>query len=613
MCGIAGIFAYADGVVSKEELLSIRDQMQPRGPDGCGEWYSSDRRTGLAHRRLSIIDLSDAGAQPMENEDGSVVVVFNGEIYNFRELRKDLETKGHRFRSGSDTEVLLHLYSEKGIEMLKHLRGMFAFALWDERKKGMLIARDPFGIKPLYYSDDGNTLRVASQVKALLAGGAVDTRIEPAGHVGFFLWGHVPDPFTLYRGVKALPAGSFLWVDLSGAKRHGVAVSVVEELAFASVCNVNIGRDEMLEKLRHSLLDSVSHHLISDVPIGIFLSSGLDSTTLTGLSCEVAPGAINTVTLGFEEYCGTDNDETTMAEQVAQWYGTTHKTIWVRRQDFLEQLPHMLMAMDQPTVDGVNSFIISRAAVAAGLKVAISGLGGDELFGSYDSFRQIPRMVGLFKPFSHAQALAKAFRSISVPLLKHFTSTKYAGLFEYGGSYEGAYILRRGMFMPWELPSLLDGEIVKEGWKDLQSIACLGETIKGIQSDYHKISSLEMSWYMRNQLLRDCDWAGMAHSLEIRVPLVDMQLLKSVAPFMNAAEPVGKKDLPLTLSKMIPEAIRNRRKTGFSIPVREWLLEEYTGVRERGLRSWAKFVYGERLRGPLLPRSVYPCGADGGG
>lgn len=252
MCGIVSIFAYNNSAppIDRDELLRIRDHMITRGPDGCGTWFSVDNRVGLGHRRLAIIDLSETGAQPMALADGSLIITFNGEIYNYQELRDGLEKKGYRFRSTSDTEVLLNLYADKGQEMVHALRGMYAFAIWDERKKGLFLARDPFGIKPLYYADDGRTLRAASQVKALLAGRCVDTAPEPAGHVGFFLWGHVPDPYTIYKGIRSLPAGTSLWVDKEGQKHIKSFSCISEEIARAGGNPASYSRDEMEAQLR---------------------------------------------------------------------------------------------------------------------------------------------------------------------------------------------------------------------------------------------------------------------------------------------------------------------------------------------------------------------------
>jgi len=288
MCGIVGIFSYSDSAppVVPEEILKIRDAMKPRGPDGAGLWVSTDGRAALAQRRLSIIDLSEAGAQPMATPDGSLRVVFNGEIYNYRELRRELEGQGHQFFSGSDTEVLLHCYRQHGPAMVRRLRGMYAFALWDEAARRVVLARDPFGIKPLYYADDGGALRFASQVKALLAGGGLDTRPEPAGHAGFFLWGYLPEPYTLYRGIRSLAPGALLVVEAQGRPRIREFCSIVEELRQAEAAGegLNCDPEEVGARLRQALTDSVSHHLIADVPVGVFLSSGLDSSTVMALA-----------------------------------------------------------------------------------------------------------------------------------------------------------------------------------------------------------------------------------------------------------------------------------------------------------------------------------------
>lgn len=592
MCGIIAIYTYNSAAgVDRNELLCIRDHMSARGPDGYGEWYSSDNRVGLGHRRLAIIDLSEAGAQPMQTADGNIVVIFNGEIYNYQTIRADLEKRGYHFRSTSDTEVLLHLYEEKGADMFNDLRGMFSFAIWDNKKKGLFLARDPLGIKPLYYTNDGRTFRAASQVKALLEGGNVDTSPEPAGHVGFFLWGYVPEPYTLYHGIRSLPAGCQLWIEQDGKQSLRRYSSIPDILAEAKEKSIEIDRAEMQEILRDILLDSIRHHLIADVPVGVFLSSGLDSTTMAAIAAETITGELHTITLGFKEYRGTKDDEVPLAELVASHYGSKHQTILVEKKDFQKDFQRILDVMDQPSIDGVNSYFVSKAAVQAGLKVAISGLGGDELFGGYPSFRQIPMMVNTFKNTSFTPFIGKAFRSISSPVLKHFTSPKYAGLLEYGGSYSGAYLLKRGMFMPWELPELLDGEMVKKGWEALQVLVRLDENIRNINSSYLKVSSLEMCWYMRNQLLRDTDWASMAHSLEVRVPMVDYNFLRSIAPMFYTSTAPSKNDLASTPKKPLPPEIMNRAKTGFSVPVREWLMNSDDSFVKRGLRGWAKKVY----------------------
>jgi asparagine synthase (glutamine-hydrolysing) len=673
MCGIAAIFAYHSGAssVNEGELVAIRDQMTARGPDGAGLWFDAKRRIGLGHRRLSIIDLSEAGAQPMLLPERQLAISFNGEIYNYRELRAALERQGHVFQSTCDTEVLLHLYAEHGPAMVNELRGMYAFALWDGVQRGLFLARDPYGIKPLYLADDGRTLRVASQVKALLAGGKIDTSPEPAGHVGFFLWGHVPEPYTLYRGIRALPAGTSLWLGTDGARKERTFCSIPELLRSASASPLRLDRGlEALGKQRKEftqgegpsraervgtseslgqgevsnssadfcvsasqlsafLKDSVAHHLIADVPVGVFLSSGLDSTTLAALAAEQG-GTLRTVTLGFEEYRGTANDETPLAELVARQYGAQHRTVWVQRQDFQDQVENLFTAMDQPSCDGVNTYFVSLAAKRAGLKVALSGLGGDELFGGYPSFTQIPRSVRALGSLLPAPRIGRAFRVVTSPVLKHFTSPKYAGLLEYGGSFGGAYLLRRGMFMPWELPEILGPDLVREGWRELNTLTELALTTGpedrgrktedgcptspwpspspngpereteggGRRTDRLKVTALESCWYMRNQLLRDADWASMAHSLEIRVPLVDTTLLRSLLSALGSATPPTKRDLASAPRLPLPASVLNRPKTGFQIPVREWMRDPRTEDRgqrtessARGLRGWAQEVH----------------------
>jgi len=594
MCGIVAIYTYDKNTagIDVDELQNIQEHMRTRGPDACGHWYSSNRRVGLGHRRLSVIDLSGHGSQPMTNEDGSLTICYNGEIYNYRKLRAELEKKGYHFKSSSDTEVMLHLYSAKGWRMVHDLRGMYAFALWDNKRRGLFLARDTFGIKPLYYADNGKTIRVASQVKALLAGGHIDTSEEAAGIVGFFLWGHVPEPYTLYRGIRALPAGTYMWIDADGNKTIKNYCNIRDILAEAQQINMQRPEKNVRDKLRESLLDSVRHHLIADVPVGVFLSSGLDSATLTALMAEIHGDRLHTITLGFAEYRNTSKDEVPLAEVIARQYKTKHQTIWVTKEDFKSGFKSLIQAMDQPTIDGVNTYFVSRTAAQTGLKVVISGLGGDELFGGYESFRQIPQMVRMLSLWSSIPGFGRTFRLCSAPLLKRLTSPKYAGLFEYGGNYCGAYLLRRGLFMPWELPDFLDPDLARKGWQALQELVRIDAPVLGLKSKRLRISLLEIVWYMRNQLLRDADWAGMAHSLEIRVPFVDIELLRVIGPLLAQENPPGKLDMALTPAYPLPKAILNRRKAGFSIPVREWLKDsDNTSCNDRGLRGWAKEVY----------------------
>lgn len=592
MCGLAAMFSYRENAppVDVAELVHVRDAMARRGPDGSGLWVSLDGNVGLAHRRLAIIDLTDAGAQPMV--DGEHRIVFNGEIYNYRQLRQQLEGDGYKFRSHSDTEVLLKLYGKYGEKMVHHLRGMFAFVIWDAARNGLFMARDHLGIKPLYYADDGKTIKVASQVRALLAGGSVDTSPEPAGHVGFFLWGHVPDPYTCFRGIKALAAGSTLWVQYGQqavVKRYFELTDYFARNAASSVLDV----DEAQAVLRAALLDSVRHHLESDVPVGVFLSSGLDSTTLAALTREVDDGPLHSVTLAFDEYLGQQLDEAPLAELVSGHLGTLHSTRRIGREEFVEEALQVVALMDQPSTDGINTYFVSKAAAEAGLKVALSGLGGDEIFGGYPSFRQVPRMVKMFAPLRHVPGLGRGFRIVSSPLIGRFTSPKYAGLLEYGGTFGGAYLLRRGMFMPWELPEVLDAELVKQGWVELRALGDLDSTAHAA-TDHLRVMALELSWYMRNQLLRDTDWASMAHSLEVRVPFVDINLVGAVARLTQSGFTPTKSRMAKTPAAPLPDAILSRPKTGFAVPVREWLLDSRgSGSRRRGLRGWALEVWSQ--------------------
>ena len=604
MCGIAGIYNYRAGPVSRTELAVIRDHMAARGPDGSGAWFSSDQRVGLGHRRLSLIDLSEKGAQPMASADGKYVITFNGEIYNYRALRAALEAQGRVFVSESDTEVLLHLYQTMGAAMVTVLRGMFAFALWDVEKAGLLLARDPYGIKPLYLADDGKSLRFASQVKALLAGGQVSRDPDSAGWVGFHLFGSVPEPFTTYRAIRALPAGSTLWIDAAGAATPGAYFNIAETFVRAEQAPLDLPQAELQDYLRQALLDSVRDHMVADVPVGIFLSSGVDSGALLGLMRDTGQQQIDALTLTYEEFRTQAEDEGPLAARCARLYGSRHSVRVVTPKEFRDDLPLLFAAMDQPTTDGINTWFVAKATREFGLKAAISGLGGDELIGGYPSFRDVPRRVrygalshlhldGLFRLFAEATGLDAVLHP------------KAAGVLRYAGGYAGAYFLSRGIFMPWELDKVMEPGMAKEGLALLEPVRHIAQALQpSPRSSFAKVAVMEASFYMRNQLLRDADWASMAHSLEVRVPLVDAKLLSAFAPATaQLAGGRGKKYLAQSPRIPLPREITDRRKTGFITPISQWLQQE------NGMQAWRRIPQLNRARCPWARRWAYQVAA----
>jgi asparagine synthase (glutamine-hydrolysing) len=578
MCGIAGVFAYHPDAdpVHRPEVEAITASMIPRGPDAGGTWYSADGRIGLGSRRLAIIDLSPEGVQPMFDVARELVIVFNGEIYNYAELRASLERSGAQFHSRSDTEVLLQLYRRDGERMLGLLRGMYAFMIWDTRTRRMFVARDPYGIKPLYIADDGRTLRMASEVKALLAGGGVSPARDPAGAAGFFLFGSVPEPFTIREHVKAIEPGTSFFVDERGrseARRHFSIANVFrqarEQRSVATLTEPEI--------LIHELVrESVEHHLVADVPIGVFLSAGIDSSTLA-LQATKARGALQTFSLTFDAFRGQPHDEAPLAERFARELGARHTTRLVDRQEFHADLPRIFAAMDQPTIDGVNTWFVSKAVHEAGVKIALSGLGGDEMFGGYPSFRNLPRLLNVQK----TPGLAALLRRVPG------RSPKLQRLGTLGGGWGEAYLLQRGLFMPDELPAVLGAAEAEEGLRRLDVTEHLARVLTpDPATDFGRVATLEASMYMRNQLLRDTDWASMAHSVEVRTPLVDAALLRQAAPITIEHGRRCKQALGADL----PPWLRDRPKDGFFVPIAHWLDLPPDGTPRR-MRSWARMVY----------------------
>jgi len=577
MCGINGILRLSESApaIDRDELLRTRDAMISRGPDGAGAWISEDGRVALASRRLAILDLSEAGAQPMASADGRFRIVMNGEIYNFAELRRELEAEGERFRSRSDTEVVLALYARDGAAMLPRLRGMYGLAIWDDRERTLLLARDPLGIKPLYVSTEGGCLRFASQVKALERGGAIPMEVDPAGVAGFLLWGSVPEPLTIRKAVRALPARSFLLV------RDGDSW-VREPRRYKIVKPEPMSPPEAVE-------DSVRAHLVSDVPVAVFLSAGLDSGLIAALARRHLPEPPTTFTLRFDALEGTPQDEAPLAAEVARRLGTRHVERRVGRADLADLWPGAIAAMDQPSIDGFNTYLVSRAAHEAGLKVVLSGLGGDEVFGSYPSFADVPWLEGMARRLRRAPGLPAAWPF----LMRRFAPSrpKLGGLLRYGHSPGGAYFLRRGLFLPEELPAVMGSAAALQGLRRYNPVEDAGQA--AAERTEHSVSAweivhlMESTRYMRNQLLRDSDWASMAWSVELRVPLADFWLYRRLHG--NGFEPArsfGKAELVRRTAPELPEAVLTRPKSGFYIPVAEWMRPELAAKRPGERSRW---------------------------
>lgn len=594
MCGLITAVTNASGAVSG--VRQAMGHMQPRGPDDEGLWQAQG--ICLGHRRLAILDLDRRAAQPMRTECSRYVIVFNGEIYNFRSLRRELEAQGDVFRTESDTEVLLALYRREGERMLSKLRGMFAFVIWDTVAKRAFAARDPYGIKPLYLARTRDGWLLASQVKALLATGLVSDAPDLEGQAGFWLLGSVPEPHTWYRDIRALPAGSWCridadrqldgphtWFDISDCWRDAPACQMTAR--------------EAGDHVRTAVLESVRRHLVADVPVGVFLSGGIDSGSLAGLMKDAGATNIQGITIAFSEFADSHQDESPIAARIARQYGIKHHVRHVQRAEFEADLPRIMAAMDQPSIDGINTWYASKAVAELGLKVVISGVGGDELFCGYPSFRQLPALV------SRWQRLAKVpgSRTVSDVLARiqarRSGNPRWRWFTRQADTLYGAYWLRRGLFSPDQLPELMGATSARE-WTAANTPASLVKSIAGALPDdaLAAVGQLESKAYLRNQLLRDSDWASMDHSVELRTPLVDAWLLRDLTPMLRGFGRLnGKALLARAPTSPLPVDIINRQKTGFGIPVERWLRDAANGTQvEGGSRGWARSVakgYGE--------------------
>jgi len=579
MCGIAGSFSYdVNKAVDMGFLHEISTHMQTRGPDGEGVWQHNDCSIAFVHRRLAVIDLSPSATQPMQDQSGRYVISYNGEIYNYLDLRQHCEEKGYQFATQSDTEVLLALYQFYDIEMLSQIRGMFAFAICDTHEQTVLLARDPHGIKPLYYVDyefDGvEQCFFASSLQALQHAGLVDkSKVDIKAVAGFQHTGSVPEPLTWFQKSKLLPAGSYRI--LRREKRDEVQSDIKQYWNLTSCTSLaktkNNVESDYKHTIREAVTESVQAHMIADVPIGLFLSAGIDSSVLATLMRQCTDQPIQAITLRFSEYQDTNDDESILAAEIARRHGLEHHVYTLEKEEFIEELPRFFATMEQPTIDGLNTWFVAKAAKKLGLKVVMSGVGGDELFGGYPSFSSIPRLLSgwsILSPLFKLPFILPLYRKI-VSLSGVRSAVKWSLLPEYAESIVSAYRLQRGIFLSPELTQELQSALVElETTLDLSNL-----TIKNADTSCN-VGLLESQCYMRNQLLRDTDWASMAHSIEVRTPLVDKKLSESLAPIPSATlYQSGKLSLAQLLSDEDYHLLSQREKTGFTLPMQEWLSE----------------------------------------
>ena len=601
MCGIAGAFRILSEAGALENGIVERmcDAMRARGPDAVGYWQNPEANISLGHRRLSIIDLDERANQPMHSHDNRYIIVFNGEIYNFRDLRRELEQAGETFRTQSDTEVLLKLFIREGEGMVRKLRGMFAFAIWDQHARSLFLARDPYGIKPLYLARVIDGWCFASQAKALLASGLVSDEPDVIGRAGYWLTGSVPTPHTFYRGISALPAGTWCRIAPDAPDFNPVVYwDIGDSWRNAPVCN--LPENEIRETVREALISSVRSHLVADVPVGIFLSGGIDSGSLAGLMKDAGAPDIQGITIAFSEFAGKPQDEVPMAKLLAKHYGIGHHIRVVTREEFEQDLPRIFTAMDCPSIDGINTWYASKAVAERGLKVVLSGVGGDELFCGYPSFQEVPQLFARWKKASAVPGLANLMDAAFKAKAWQSDNSRWRWMARQANTLYGAYWLRRGLFTPDQLPDLMQESYAHAALQAL-SPNTLIEMMSGPLPDDRSLAvgQMESMCYMGNQLLRDSDWASMDHGVELRTPLVDAWLLRDLMPVLQAFSRYPDKNLLANSPKKpLPMQLMKKKKTGFTTPVEQWLAELMPAMRvDGGSRGWAREVNTRYLQG----------------
>ena len=587
MCGLIAFASAPGAAIDPAALSKGLDKLMLRGPDAEGRW--TDQGIWMGHRRLAIVDLDPRADQPMHSECGRYVIIFNGEIYNYRSLREGLQARGVKLKTEGDTEVILSLFATEGEAMLTRLRGMFAFVIWDRVAQRAFAARDPYGIKPLYMSQTPTGVLFASQVRAITATGLVSREPCARGQAGFWMLGSVPEPHTWFRDVRAVEAGHCVWVEAGRIGTSRRWWDVAQD--WRNVEPVTISAEEISEGVQGALRTSVEAHLVADVPVGVFLSGGIDSGALAGLMVEAGARNLQGVTIAYDEFAGRNEDEAPAAAALAAHYGINHHIRRVRGAEFASDLPAMLAAMDQPSIDGVNSWYATKAVAEFGLKVVVSGVGGDELFQGYSSFQQLPRLVSGWRLLSKLPGAVPLVQAACNMQARRTGNERWRHLPEWAGDMPGAWWLRRSVHSPEELPALMGDELAHEALQGFSADAWV-HAMSGEQPPDLRLalSQIESTTYLRNQLLRDSDWASMDHSVELRTPLVDAWLLREVRPFLAAFDRFpNKRLLAEAPRKALPEALITRKKTGFGIPVNQWLRQMHA-PESAGKHAFAKFV-----------------------
>ena len=563
MCGIVGIVS--PGVeVDPAILRDATASLAHRGPDDAGvvilrAQNAPINEIGLGHRRLSILDLSPLGHQPMHDPETGNWIVLNGEIYNFRELRCELESKGCSFESRSDTEVLLKAYGKWGRECLHHLRGIFAFAIWDAHNSSLFLARDPLGVKPLYYSDQGSHFLFASEIRTILRTGLVPRKLDCVALRSYLSFGSVYEPRTAVAGISALRAGHCVtW------KAGNITMDCYWS---APPATVGLNLREAGQRVADSIDESIHAQTVSDVPLGVFLSGGIDSSAITAVLSRSQPPSTFSVVFREQEF-----NEAPASRAVAQHFGTDHHEILCTAEDGLSLSQQAIAAMDQPTIDGLNTYLICGVARKAGMKVVMSGLGGDELFCGYDTFRSVPHMERFLRWWKRLPA-GPGIGNLMLGGGRSDVRRKVHALATENGSLVHPYFLARSLFTPAQTRALMANHVAEN------MLSSLHETLQRTagMDPINRVSYFETRCYMLNTLLRDADVMSMAHGLELRVPLIDPRLTETMfaipGPF-KMQRGVQKPLLVNAVRSELPKQILRRKKQGFTFPFERWLRSE---------------------------------------